>query len=452
MKIIIVGCGKVGSNIASQLAKEKHDIVLIDKKEEVVNSLSNEYDALGLVGNGASFSILKQAGIEDADVLIAITGSDETNMLTCVFARKYSKCKTIARVRNPLYSEETKFICEQLGISLIINPELEAAREFYSLLNFPSAIEVDTFARGKVDLLSFVIPNGSVLINKKVKEVVPSLKVPVLFVGIERGEEAIIPNGDTELREKDIISVIIETKNADEFFKKIGIISKKIKSVLLVGGGTLNYYLSKSLLEDKIKTKIIEISKEKSLELAEELEDATVIRADGTKQEVLVEEGIDKVDGFVSATNIDEENIILSLYAKQLSEAKVLTKLNRQQYNAILSNLDVGSVIYPKKITSDMIIQYVRALSNAEGNNVETLYKILDDKAEAISFKVSEESEVCNIPFEQLSIKDNTLICSIIRKDKVITPGGKDSIQVGDAVLVVTTNKGFKDIKDIVKQ
>lgn len=451
MKIIIVGCGKVGSDIASKLAKEKHDIVLIDLKEEVVNTLSNEYDALGLVGNGASFSILKQAGVEDSDVLIAITGSDETNMLTCVFARKYSKCKTIARVRNPLFSEETKFISEQLGISLIINPELEAAKEFYSLLNFPSAIEVDTFARGKVDLVSFVIPAKSMLINKKIKETVPTLKVPVLFVGIERGQDAIIPNGDTELKEGDIISIIIETKNADKFFKKIGIVSKKIKSVILIGGGTLNYYLSKSLIEDRIKVKIIEISKEKSIELAEQLDDATVIRADGTKQETLVEEGVDKVDGFVSATNIDEENIILSLYAKQLSKAKVLTKLNRQQYNAILANLDVGSIVFPKKITSDMIIQYIRALSNAEGNNVETLYKILNDKAEAISFKISEESEVCNIPFEELSIKDNTLICSIIRKGKMITPRGKDSIQVGDAVLVVTTNKGFKDIKDIIK-
>jgi len=451
MKIIIVGCGKVGSDIASKLAKEKHDIVLIDEKEEVVNYLSNEYDALGLVGNGASFSILKQAGVEDADVLIAITGSDETNMLTCVFARKYSKCKTIARVRNPLFSEETKFISEQLGISLIINPELEAAKEFYSLLNFPSAIEVDTFARGKVDLLSFVIPSNSVLINKKIKEVIPSLKVSVLFVGIERGTDAIIPNGDTELKEGDIISIIIEAKNADKFFKKIGIASKKVKSVLLVGGGTLNYYLSKSLIEDRIKTKIIEISKEKSMELAEALEDATVIRADGTKQETLVEEGIDKVDGFVSATNIDEENIVLSLYAKQLSKAKVLTKLNRQQYTAILTNLDVGSVIYPKKITSDRIIQYVRALSNAEGNNVETLYKILNDKAEAISFKISEDSEVCNIPLENLSLKDNTLICSIVRKGTIITPRGRDVIKVGDAVLVVTTNKGFKDIKDIIK-
>jgi len=452
MKIIIVGCGKVGSNIASQLAKEKHDIVLIDTKEDVVNTLSNEYDALGLAGNGASFSILKQAGIEDADVLIAITGSDETNMLACVFARKYGKCKTIARVRNPLFSEETKFISEQLGISLIINPEFEAAKEFYSLLNFPSAIEVDTFARGKVDLLSFVVPEGSILINKKIKGAVASLKVPVLFVGIERGENAIIPNGDTDIKQGDIVSIIIETRNADSFFKKIGIASKKIKSVLLVGGGTLNYYIAKSLADGGIKVKLIEIDRDKCRELAEELDDVTVIKADGTKQETLVEEGIDKVDGFVSATNIDEENIVLSLYAKQLSSAKVLTKLNRQQYHAILSNLDVGSVIYPKKITSDMIIQYIRALSNAEGNNVETLYKILNDKAEAISFKVNEESEVCNIPFENLSIKDNTLICSIIRKDKVITPRGKDSIKVGDAVLVVTTNKGFKDIKDIIKK
>lgn len=452
MKIIVVGCGKVGSNVASQLSKEKHDIVLVDEKEEVVNSLSTEYDALGVVGNGASFATLKQAGVEDADVLIALTGSDETNMLTCVFARKYSKCKTIARVRNPLFSEETKFIKEQLGISMIINPEMEAAKEFFSLLSFPSAIEVDSFARGKVDLLSFVVPEKSILVDRKIRDIVPSLKTEVLFVGIERKDEAIIPNGDTVIRKDDVVSIIIETKKADNLFKKIGIVSKKVKSVLIIGGGTLTHYLVKSLLDSDIKTKIIEIDKDKSIELSKEFEDATVIRADGTKQETLVEEGIDRVDGFVSTTNIDEENIVLALYAKQLSNAKVLTKLNRQQYNAVISNLDIGSIVYPKKIISDMIIQYVRALSNAEGNNVETLYKILNDKAEALAIKISEESEVCNIPFESLPIKDNTLICSIIRNGNVITPCGKDEIKVGDVVLIVTTNEGIKDIKDIKKK
>ncbi len=450
MKIIIVGCGKVGQTLATRLNAEGHNIVLVDTNGEIVQSLSNSLDVIGVVGNGGSYSVQIEAGIEDADLLLAVTTSDELNLLCCLIARKAGNCRTIARVRNPIYKKEANFIRDELGLSLIINPEEAAANEMSRILSFPSAIEIDTFAKGRVELLRLEIPLGSVLHNQKLMDLRSLTRCDVLVCAVERDEEVIIPNGSFVLNENDKISIIATHKDANEFIRKIGIVAKRIKNTMIVGGGTITYYLAKQLLEMGIEVKIIEKSKERCEALSELLPKAVLIQGDGTNLELLMEEGLETIDSFVSMTNVDEENILLTLVAGKKSKAKMITKVNRISFEDIIDRLNIGSLIYPKHITADNIMQYVRALENASGNNVETLYKIVGGKAEALAFKIKEDSEVCGVKFEKLHLKKNLLVCCIVRKGKLITPRGQDMIQKEDTVIVVTTNTGLNDLEDIL--
>ncbi len=452
MKIIIIGCGKVGITVAEQLSEENHDLVLIDVSAQKIQEIPENIDAIGLYGNGASINTQMEAGVNEADILIAVTGSDELNLLCCLIAQKTGKCQTIARVRNPIYSKEIGFIKERLGISMIINPEYAAALEISRLLRFPSAIKIDTFAKGRVELLKFRIRPEFHLNNVAIKDISKKINADILICGVEREEKISIPDGDFVLKDNDVLSIIASPQNAAEFFKKIGLKTNQVKNALIVGGGKLAHYLANLLLDMKIKVRIVERDKERCSELCEMLPDAEIICGDGTDKNLLLEEGLPHTEAFVTLTNLDEENILLSLYAKERSHAKLVTKVNRIAFDNIIDQLDIGSVIYPKYITMDYILQYVRAMQNSIGSNVENLYHILDNRAEALEFAVHEESPVTNVPLAQLSLKSNLLIGCINRHGKIHIARGNDSIQLGDTVIVVTTQKGLHDIRDILKK
>ena len=452
MKIIIVGCGKIGTTLAEQLSSEHHDLVVIDTNPQKIQQLSESIDVMGIVDNGASINVLSDAGIEDAHLLIAVTGSDELNLLCCVIAKKVSKCHTIARVRNPLYNKERNFIRKSLGITMIINPELASAIEISRLLRFPSAIELDTFAKGRVELLKFKLLPEFRLSGMSVMEIVDKLRCNVLICGVERGEEVFIPSGDFILQDNDLISIMASPKNSASFFKKVGIHTHQVKNALIVGGGTLGYYLASLLIDLKIKVRIVENNQERCQQLSELLPDATVICGDGTDKKLLLQEGLTQTESFITLTNMDEENIFLSLFAKKNSKAKLITKVNRIAFDDIIDGLNIGSVIYPKYITADYILQYVRAMENSLSSNVETLYHILDNQAEALEFSVKEASAVTDIPLSQLNLKENLLIACINRNGSIQIPRGQDTIQVGDTVIIVTSVKGLRDLKDILKK
>ena len=451
MKCIIIGCGKVGTTLAEQLCQERHDVVLMDSSAKRLQSIPENIDALRIVGNGSSIQAQMEAGVDEADILIAVTGSDELNLLCCLIAKKAGKCSTIARVRNPVYSQEINFIKERLGISMTINPELAAATEIARLLRFPSAIKIDTFAKGRGELLKFKIRPEFKLNQMAVSALQNTLKSNVLVAAVERADSVYIPNGDFILADGDTVSIIASPQNAASFFSTIGLKTNQVKNCMIVGGSTIAYYLAKQLLAMKIPVRIVEKDPDRCQFLSESLPEAVIINGDGTDKKLLLEEGLTRAEGFVSLTNMDEENLVLALYAKDQSSAKLVTKVNRISFDEIIERLDIGSVIHPKYITADYILQYVRAMQNSIGSNVETLYQILDNRAEALEFAIHEDSPVTDVPLMDLNLKDNLLIGCIHRRDRVFIPRGHDSIQVGDTVIIVTTQVGLQDIRDILK-
>ena len=450
MKIIIVGCGKVGKTLAEELNKEDNEVTVIDRRYAEVESLSNKFDVMGVVGNGASYKTQMEAGIEKADILIAVTGSDELNLLCCLIAKRAGNCQTIARVRNPEYSEEIGFVKGALGLAMTINPEFAAAQEIARVLRFPSAIKIDTFAKGRVEMLKFRVPGESRLNGMLVMNIAPKLGADVLVCAVERDGEIFIPKGDFRLQEKDVVSIIAGPKKASDFFKKIGIETHQVKDTMIVGGGDTGYYLAKLLQPMGIGIKLIEQNEERCNLLSELLPKAQIIHADGSEQIVLIEEGVGQAEAFVALTNMDEENVMLSLFARSQTSGKIATKINRMDFDRVIKELDLDTTVYPKKITALYILQFVRAMKNSIGCNVETMYRILDDKAEALEFVVKDSSELPGIPLEKLKIKENTLVACIIRGRQIIIPRGKDEMRVGDSVVVVTTTLGLKDIRDVI--
>ena len=451
MKIIIVGFGKVGSTLTEQLYSEGHDVVVVDLLEKKLETAVSDYDVMTVQGNGASYNVQLEAGVEEADLLIAVTASDELNLLCCLIARKAGQCHTIARVRNSMYNKEINFIKEQLGISMIINPELATAREIAKLLRFPSAIQIDTFARGRAELLKFKLRPEFGLDGLRVMDIMEKLNCDVLVCGIERKEEVTIPNGNFVLRDHDNVSIMATPQNASKFFSKIGVNTHRVKDTLIIGGGKITYYLAHQLLDMGIRVKVIENDKDRCLQLSNLLPKANILYGDGTDETLLLSEGLHNTQSVVSLTNFDEENLLISLFAMKHSNAKIIAKVNRITFNDIINELDIGSVVYPKYLTANYILKYVRATQNAQGSNVETLYKILDKRAEALEFCIRENSPVVGVPLMELNLKDNLLLCCINHKGKIIIPRGQDSIQVGDTVMVVTTNTGLRDIRDILK-
>ncbi len=451
MKIIIVGCGKVGETLAAVLSQEGNDITIIDKKEAVVERLCNQYDIMGNVGNGASYSVQREADIEHADLMIAVTGSDELNLLCCLIAKKAGNCHTIARVRNPEYNSELNFIQEELGLAMVINQELAAAMEIARVLKFPSAIEIDTFAKGRVELLRFKIPADSILNNLNLYEMHNKIKCNVLVCTAERDGKIMIPKGDDVLKAGDVISIVAAPKDENLFFKKIGIHTNQVKNAMIVGGGEIAYYLARMLASAGIQVKILEKRLERCEELCEMLPKATIIHGDGTNKQLLEEEGISSTESFVALTDFDEENVILSLYAKKCGCRKIVTKINRFVFDEVIESLDMDTTIYPRDITAEYILQYVRAMKNSIGSNVETLHRIIDNQAEALEFIIRDNFQMKNIPLQDLPLKQGILVACINRNGRIILPRGKDEMREGDTVVVVTAKKGLNDINDILQ-
>lgn len=451
MRIIIVGCGKVGRTIAEQLNEEGHEITVIDLRADVVHDVVEDLDIMGIVGNGSTYSVLMEAGVEEADLLIAVAASDELNLLCCLIARKAGGCHTIARVRNPEYNQEVGFIKEELGLSMSVNPDRAAALEIARVLRFPFATKIDTFAKGKVDMVQLPIAKDSVLNGVKLADLSTKIKCKVLVCAIERGKEILIPSGNVVLHDGDKILVVAAEKQADLFFKQAGIKGNRVKNIMIVGGSRIAFYLAKELVRSGIKVKIIEKDKNRCQQLSELIPQALIICGDGSDQNVLLEEGLAHAEAFASLTNLDEENILLSLYAGQKSNAKLITKINRVTFEEVVNTMPIGSIIYPKYITAYNILRYVRAMQNSFGSNVETLYKIIHNKVEALEFRVRENSSLVGIPLKELKLKDNLLVGYINRNGTVFIPNGQDTIQVGDTVIIVTTNTGLNDLSDILK-
>lgn len=452
MNIIIVGCGKVGQALAEQLNEEDNNVTVIDVDRKIVESVASRFDVMGVAGNGATHVIQQEAGITHADLLIAVTGSDELNLLCCLIAKKAGNCQTIARVRSPQYNIEAPFLKDELGLAMVMNPEYAAAAEIARILRFPSAIKIDTFAKGRVELLKFRLPESSPLAGCAVKDINAKFNSDILVCTIERGDEAYIAYGDFVFEEKDVISIVASPRKANDFFRKIKYKTNSVKDVMIVGGGEIGHYLCEILLRSgMINVKLIEKDPVRCEELADLMNDVIIINGDASDQNVLLEAGLQNSGAFVALTNLDEENILLSLFAKSVAKVKLITKINRIDFGDVINHLDLDTIIYPKNITSETIIRYVRAMKNTMGSNVETLYNIIKGKVEAAEFIIKEDSPIVGRPLMEMQFKEGVLVAAILRERKVIIPHGQDSIQVGDAVVIVSNHLALHDITDILK-
>ena len=453
LKIIVVGAGKVGDTLVNRLAEEGHDLVIIDKNLARLTELANLCDCMGIIGNGASHEVLEEAGVASADLFIAVTESDELNLLCCTIAKQFNKkLATIARVRNPDYGKEIPYLRSKLSLEMIINPEYEAAVEAARILYLPAAISINSFAHGSAEIVKIKIPEGNVLHGKTVAYLGSNFTNDLVIVGVERGNEVTIPNGAFELSAGDIISFVATRKVCHSFLKSIGFNTKSVGSTILIGGGKSAFYLADQLIKTGIYVKIIEKDLARCEELSELLPKATIINGDGINEALLEETGIRDVDSVVAMTGIDEENIMLSLFARQISKGiKSVTKINKISFTDVINRLDLGSVIYPKHITAEAIISYARARQASIGSNVEVMYHLFDERAEAIEFKVMEHSDVTDKQLKELKLKSNTLVSFINRAGKIIIPKGNDTIEVGDSVMIVSKNKGFTALTDILR-
>lgn len=449
MKIVIIGAGKIGRTLADQLLREDHEITVIDHREDVLESLSS-LDVLTVEGDGLSTETQLEARMNEADLAIAVLATDEQSLLACLIAKKLGVGSTIARVRNPEYASGIQLLKEDLGLSFTFNPEFNCAMEMARVLRSPSAIKIDSFCRGRVELHKVRIPVDSPLNGLKLMEL-GKLQPGVLICAVERGEKDVyIPDGSFVLQAGDRISFITKPRTAMKFIQKIGIKADRVKQIMLLGGGKISYYLAKLMLDFGVKVKIIEANQEASEMLKAMLPDADVLHGDATNETLLSQERMVDMDAIASLTGIDEENVLLSLYAGSITDAKIITKINRTTFSHIIDKMDLGSVFHPRYIAADMIVRFVRALENSQGSNVETLYKIVGGKAEALEFRATENSEVCGIPLMELPTLPNLLIGAINRDGTILTPGGRDAIMPGDTVIVVTTESGLDDLDDII--
>lgn len=451
MKIVIVGGGKVGEKLCAELSQENNDIILIEKDEDTLERLMNKFDITGMVGNGANIEMQQEMGVDTADVFIAVTEMDEINLIASVLAKNLGATYTVARVRNPEYAQQQFILKEALGLSLIINPELSAARDIIQVLKFPSALSAESFAGDKVSLIEVEIEENSSLIDMDMPTFRRHYR-SILVCMIIRGDQVIIPSGQNHIRLGDRIFITGQHTDMVNFFRIHGDDRKTIKSSLIVGGGRITHYILKALeqMHSSIKTTVIEVNREKAETLSHNFPKSTVIFADGSDHEILQEYGIEDYDSFMSLTGVDEENLVMSVYARHKGVKKVITKMSRVEIMKILDSTKLRTIITPKQIVANEIIQFVRARSNALGSNVEALYRLADNRVEVLQFRVTRQSDVCHIPLAQLPLKENVLIAYIMREGQLIFPGGNDSLQPHDRVLIVTTQKGFDDINDIL--
>ena len=453
MNIIVVGIGKVGYTVAEQLAAEGHDVTIIDTNEDVINDTLQDIDVIGVIGDGAVSKTLLGAGVDECDMLIALTGSDELNILTCLLAKKLGADSTIARVRNPDYSNDLKIIKDSLGLTMAVNPEKEAAAEIQRILKFPTARNVTFFGRDQVDLLSFVANKSCSLTDKALKDSFSKLKTQALACAVERGDKVIIPTGDFVIQDHDTVAVLTPTKTAPEFFKQIGFKANDIRNIMIIGGGKIAVYLADSLSHLSVNTTIVEKNLETALALSDRFPNINVVNGDGTNRSLLLEEGLLEADAFICLTGIDEENIVLSLFAKNVSpRVKTITKVNHTLFREVIKTLDIDSVVYPKFTTANIILTSVRAKQNDdERSEVTQIARIINNKVEAIEFEVSEDCQLIGKTLADLKIRKDILFGSITRNNTVIIPKGSDSLQVGDTVVLVTTTERLSALDDILE-
>ncbi len=450
MKIVIIGVGKVGKKIAEQLTAEGHDIIVVDSAAARLNTLLNAQDVMCVQGNGAFYEVQMEAEVNRADVMIAVTPHDEVNMLCCLLAKKLGAKRCIARVRTPGYYRQLGFIKEELALSMTVNPEFAAASEITRVLILPAAAQVEVFAGGRVELVEFRVSENNPIVGSTLAETYKKSKIKILVCAVQRNGEVIIPDGGFIPQVGDRMSIVSNHEGAEQFFKRIGNKHGKIKSVMIVGGGRIGYYLAKQLVSLGMEVKIIENDYKRCLELSETLSEASVIHADGTDHIVLKEEGIEHIDAFVALTGIDEENMVMAMYAKTKNVQKVIAKINRGSYMSISDNIGLDSIVSPKQLAANNILGYIRAMKNSEkSNNIETIYKVVDEKVEAMEFIVRENAPYVNKPLRELNTKKDVLIASIVRNRRPIVPGGDDYISIGDSVIVVTTAKNLHDLREV---
>ncbi len=448
MKIVVIGDGKVGRNVIHHLADEGHNIVVIDNDPKVVEDCINTYDVQGICGNGASYDVQVEAGVDKADLLISVTTNDEMNILCCLVAKKIGAKQTIARVRNPEYSHQIYMMREELGLSMTVNPELDSATEITRMLRFPSAIKIDTFANGKVDLVEIKLEDNSPFVGKTLFDIHTKYQINFLICAVVRGEEVFIPKGKFTLEANDRIYLTANILDLTNLFKKLDILKEKIKDVIIIGGGKVAYYLIPQLDKLGIKVKVIEKDANRCLMLSEAFKNAMIVNGDGTDQSLMLEEGIESCDAVISLTGMDEENIIMSMFAQTKNDGKIITKVNRASYSAILQTAGLDSIISPKDISTNHIIRYVRGMKNTKGSEFRTLYRLVNNKVEALEFYISKETKYTNKAIKDLKIKDDTLIAAIIREGNVIIPSGMDMLLENDSVIVITT-KQINDLADV---
>lgn len=452
MKIIVLGAGKVGKTLIKHMSNEDHDIIVVDQNATKVEEVVNQFDVIGVVGNGGSYDILMEAGAQYANLIICVTTSDELNILAGLMAKKMGTKHTIARVRNPDYSSQRDFMRNQLGFSMIVNPELEAASEIRRVLSFPSAVKVDTFSRGKVELAEFFVEDHSRLNGVELSQLHKITKTNILVCAVSHNEDVIIPDGNYVIKPGDHLYITGTHRDLSRFCLDIGVITTRIKNVIIVGGGKIAYYLSKQLSTQGIKVKIIEKDKNRCQVLAEKLPYVTIIHGDGSDDELLNEEGIENTDAVLALTGLDEENIVLSLSAKSLYHKKTIAKITRMNYAGLSDVLKVDSIVAPKKIVASQIIRYVRAKMNKDNDSsVKTLYKIVDGEVEAIEFKVTEQFKYLHKTLNEMKIKEHVLVAAIIRENEVIVPKGNTTMELNDYVIIVSRGEIMKSLNDILR-
>lgn len=451
MKIVIIGSGKVGSLLAHLLTEEGHNIVLIDTNAKVLEHTSNIYDVITVTGNGATMRVQQEAGVDTADLLVAVTSDDLCNMLCCLVAKKLGARKTIARIRNPEYAGQLHLMQEELGLSMVVNPELAAAAEVTRTLTFPSALQLDSFSRGRVELVEIRLAPESPLVGHSLAWVSSKFPYKVLVCAVQRGDDVYIPAGDFELRAGDRLHLTGQHAAIVSFCRKLNILKERVHSVTIIGGSRICYYLARQLLEMGISVKIFEQKESRCVELSELLPKALVIHGDGTQHELLLEERVEQSDALVALTGMDEENIILSLFAINQGVGKVVTKVSRLSYSNLMGTLGMDSVIYPARVTANSILRYVRAMQNAPGSEIQTLHSIVDNRCEALEFHVTRHWRYAGVRLRDLQLRKNLLLACILRRGRLIIPDGSSTIEVDDNVIVITAGSHLHSLADILK-
>lgn len=452
MNILIVGCGKIGSTILASLTAEGHNITAVEIDRALLDEITNVYDVMGVCGNGADCDTLTEAGVADAEMFIAVTGSDELNMLACYLAGRMGARHTIARIRNPEYNDKSlNFMKQELGLSMAINPELLAAQELFHILKLPTAAKIETFSRGNFEMIELRLREGSPLLGVPLHELRAQYNAKFLICVVERDGEVYIPDGNFVLQAGDHIGLTASHAEIQKLMRAMGVVSKQAKDVMILGGSRTAFYLAKRLLAAGTDVKIIDRDRALCEDLCEALPKAVVIHGDGSHQELLLEEGIGDMDAFVSLTGMDEQNILLSFFAASQKVPKVVAKINRPELASMADRLGLDCIVSPRKLIADVLVRYARALHNSMGSTIETLYTLMDDRAEAIEFLVQDEPTLVDIPLKELRLKPNILIAGIIRNRRPIIPAGDDRILAGDKVVLLVAGQHLQDIKDILK-